>query len=166
MTYYNFIKDCNLVYKCFMILRPEVSPCKVRVFRALHVALREIVKKKELKKPQTETVTVGCPLQPSIFGDFYSEIYNTHRYISMKFNWKWWKGNYFSYKIHLMTRYICLHEHKIFQYNRINFFFHLIWKFSEHLAKFFNYITYVLSCCLQFIISLDILIFFKPPSST
>lgn len=27
-----------------MILRPEVSPCKVRVFRALHVALREIVK--------------------------------------------------------------------------------------------------------------------------
>lgn len=71
-----------------MILRPEVSPCKVRVFRALHVALREIVKKKkEFKKTQTETVTVGCPLQPSIFGDFYSEIY-THRYISMKFNWK------------------------------------------------------------------------------
>lgn len=78
--------------------------------------------KKNLKKPQTETVTVVCPLQPSIFGDFYSEIY-THRYISMKFNWKWWKGNYFSYKIHLMTRYICLHEHNIFQYNRINIFF-------------------------------------------
>lgn len=51
MTYYNVIKDCNLVYKCFMILRPEVSPCKVRVFRALHVALREIVKKKILKNP-------------------------------------------------------------------------------------------------------------------
>lgn len=106
-----------------MILRLEVSPCKVRVFRALNVALREIVKKKKkIKNPQTETVTVVCPLQPSIFGDFYSEIY-THRYISMKFNWKWCKGNYFSYKIHLMIRYICLHEHKIFQYNRINIFF-------------------------------------------
>lgn len=122
-------------------------------------------KKKNYKKPQTETVTVVCPLQPSIFGDFYSEIY-THSYISMKFNWKWCKGNCFSYKIRLMTRYICLHEHKIFQYNRINIFFSFNLKISEHLAKFFNYITYVLSCCLQFIISVDILIFFKPPSST
>lgn len=33
-----------------MILRPEVSPCKIRVFRALHVALREIVKIKRIKK--------------------------------------------------------------------------------------------------------------------
>lgn len=144
----------------------EVSPCMVRVFRALNVALREIVKKKKnLKNPDGNGNCCLSLATVHFFGDFYSEIY-THRYISMKFIWKWYKGNYFSYKIHLMIRYICLHEHKIFQYNRIYLFFHLIWKFSEHLAKFFNYITYVLSCCLQFIISVDILTFFKPPSST
>lgn len=101
----------------------EVSPCMVRVFRALNVALREIVKKKKnLKNPDGNGNCCLSLATVHFFGDFYSEIY-THRYISMKFIWKWCKGNYFSYKIHLMIRYICLHEHKTFQYNRINFFF-------------------------------------------